>query len=179
MEEEMAKRSIRWSSVAEYVESGRLVATVMEDGTPTESTFTIVLTDHYSGWKKMSPSERYQSGNGVKQIAGDSAAKDKGSATSKLATMADTVADLLAGVMPGTGSRVSLLVRAIARFHGVDESVALKAYDSWGDAKKAEVAGLRKIKSHVADIRQERLDAERAALESVADEDETEVVFEL
>ncbi len=165
---------IRWNTVAEYVESGELTATVMDGEVATDHGVTLVLDKVFSGWKKMPPHERYAAGNGAKQIVSDGATK--GTAREKVEKIENNFSDLIAGVMPGTGSKVSLIVKALARRFDVDDSTALKAWDGYSDDKKAEAMTDKINKKFVAEIKQERLDASVAA---IGEANESEVEFTL
>lgn len=158
---------IRWNSVAEYVESGLLVATVVDgDKEPTGDSATVDLTKFYSLWKKMPLSERYAAGNGVKQICGDSATK--GNASEKVVRITTTFEELLAGAMPGTGSKTTLIVKALARRFGKDEPEMLKIWDGWSDGKKNQALADSVNKGLVNEIKSERLEVERAAMAEAA-----------
>lgn len=165
---------IRWNSVSDYVESGQMVATVMDGDVATEHAVTLDMGKVFSTWGKMVPHERYAAGNGAKQIVADAA--NKGTAREKIEKIGNNYSDLVAGVMPGTGSKVSLIVKALARRFDVDDAAALKAWDGYDDDKKAEAMADKINKKFVAEIKQERLDAMVAAIDSGED---AEVEFAL
>ncbi len=165
---------IRWSSVADYVESGQMVATVMDGDTPTDHVVTLELEKVFSTWDKMAPHEKYAAGNGAKQIVADAA--NKGTPREKIEKIGNNFSDLVASVMPGTGSKVSLIVKALSRRFDVDDAAALKAWDGYDDDKKAEALADKVNKKFMAEIKQERLDAMVAAIESG---EEAEVEFAL
>lgn len=166
---------IAWNTVADYVESGLLKVDIVEgsgeDKTTIESGAAVLdLSNVFADWKVMESKARYAGGNGVKQICGDAAAKNKGDSSAKVGTILDAFSDLCNGVMPGTGSQLSMVIVALSRYHDVDHATALKAWDGYSDDKKADVKSDKKIKSHMADIRQERLDEEKNRLAALDDE---------
>ncbi len=158
---------LKWNGVSEYVESGVLTSTVMEDGQATKHSAKFDLRKIFPEWEKMAPVAKYAGGNGVKQIVVDGVAS-VANAVDRVALININFAELVAGTMPGTGSKLSITVSAIARVAKISDEHALVAWDAYSDAVKKEKAAHPQVVAAMADIREERATAEKKRLAELA-----------